>query len=630
MWGEELMNELYITLISLGAVGVFIAVLLTFRRQVKNLVNEQLSHVRQQETKMLAVTTAISAEMQLLPLLEKVMQTVTDILDADRSTLFLHDKRTNELWSNIAQGMAGGQQIRIPSSAGIAGSVFTSGETVNIPDAYSDSRFNQAVDKKTGYRTRSILCMQVKNKAGKPIGVIQVLNKAGGPFTEMDEKRLEAFSAQAAIAIENAQLFEEVNNVKNYNEAILESMTNGLITLDAEGNVEKANQAALGIMRTSDNPGRLIGHSAYDFFAGENSWVVDGIKKVLASGDYDEARDVNLHLPSWDDADAKAETASVNAMIHPLTNIKGKRIGCLLVFEDITNEKRLRSTMARYMTKEVADKLLEEGEDALGGSLQDATVLFSDIRAFTNLSERVGPQETVAMLNEYFTIMVDLIMTNKGILDKYIGDAIMAVFGAPFTTDMDADNAVRTAVEMVRSLTEFNAQRITVGKEPIRIGIGLNTDQVLSGNIGSDRRMDYTVIGDGVNLAARLESANKTYGTVILISEFTVKRLTSDFKLREVDRLVVKGKEEAVSMYEAMDAYSDGAFPHMDAVLDAYNGGLQLYRSKDFLGAQKSFEKALNIHPGDALSRLYVDRCVHFQALPPPDDWDGTWVMKTK
>ena len=166
MWGEELMNELYITLISLGAVGVFIAVLLTFRRQVKNLVNEQLSHVRQQETKMLAVTTAISAEMQLLPLLEKVMQTVTDILDADRSTLFLHDKRTNELWSNIAQGMAGGQQIRIPSSAGIAGSVFTSGETVNIPDAYSDSRFNQAVDKKTGYRTRSILCMQVKNKAG--------------------------------------------------------------------------------------------------------------------------------------------------------------------------------------------------------------------------------------------------------------------------------------------------------------------------------------------------------------------------------------------------------------------------------------------------------------------------------
>ena len=623
------MNELYIALISLGAVAVFVSVLLTFRRQVKTQVDVQLSHVRRHESKMLEVTTAISAEIQLLPLLEKIMLTVTDILDADRSTLFLFDPRSNQLWSNVAQGIGEGQEIRIPAHSGIAGSVFSTGEIVNIKDAYSDSRFNKAVDKKTGYKTNSILCMQVRNKTGKPIGVCQVLNKSGGPFTEIDERRLGAFSAQAAIAIENAQLFEEVNNIKNYNEAILESMTNGVISLDAEGNIAKANGAALALMLCTDEPERLIGKAAYEFFAGPNDWLVEGIKKVLLSGHYDEAHDVLLTLPDWNDSGSQA-VASVNVLLHPLTNIKGERIGCLLVLEDITNEKRLRSTMARYMTKEVADKLLEEGEEALGGTLQQSTVLFSDIRAFTSLAERVGPQETVGMLNEYFTIMVDLIMSNSGILDKYIGDALMAVFGAPFSTGEDEDNAVRTAIQMLQSLQAFNRERVQLSKEPIRVGVGINSDQILSGNIGSDRRMDYTVIGDGVNLAARLESATKTYGVSVLISEFTVDRLKGDYRLREVDRLRVKGKENAVSMFEALDIYPEGAFPNLDLVVPVYDKGLAAYRGRDFKDALSKFEQALNLHPGDSVSRLYRERCLHFIESPPPEDWDGVYRMKTK
>jgi adenylate cyclase len=621
------MNELYIILISAGAIAVFAAIWFLFRRQVRDLVNEQLSQVRRQESKMLEVTTAISAEIQLLPLLEKIMLTVTDILDADRSTLFLLDSKANELWSHVAQGMGDGQQIRIPANAGIAGSVFQSGNTVNIKDAYSDSRFNKAIDKKTGYKTRSILCMQMRNKGGNAIGVCQVLNKAGGPFAEIDEKRLEAFSAQAAIAIENAQLFEEVNNVKNYNEAILESMSNGVITLDAEGQIAKANSAALRLMGCTEQPDKLVGHAVTEILGAANQWLVDGIDKALKSGKRDEALDAQLLLPEWAGTQG---VASVNVMILPLTNHKGIRIGCLIVIEDITTEKRLRSTMARYMTKEVADKLLEEGEEALGGSLQEATVLFSDIRAFTNLSERIGPQETVAMLNDYFTIMVDLIMTNQGILDKYIGDAIMAVFGAPFSGTDDADNAVRTAIEMFQALDVLNSQRLAENKEPIRIGIGLNTDKILSGNIGSERRMDYTVIGDGVNLAARLESATKTYGTRLLLSEFTVKDLKQSYQLREVDRLVVKGKEKAVTIYEAMETYREGAIPHLEAVLAAYTEGLKFYRDQSFQSALTSFDKALNIHPGDSLSKLYHSRCNYFLETPPPSDWDGVWRMKTK
>jgi adenylate cyclase len=623
------MNEMWMVAGALTVAALFIAVWVLFRRSVKAMVDEQLSHVLKQESKMLEVTTAISAEIQLLPLLEKIMETVTDILDADRSTLFIHDPVTNELWSNVAQGIGEDQAIRIPANAGIAGSVFGSGETVNIKDAYSDSRFNKAIDKKTGYKTQSILCMQVRNKAGRPIGVCQVLNKRGGPFNEQDEARLAAFSAQAAIAIENAQLFEEVNNMKNYNEAILESMTNGVLTLDAQARVEKANTAALMLMRCAGEPEKLVGRDSSDVFSGENQWVMDGITRALQSGKSDEALDVDLALPDWDGS-GQSTNASINLMIHPLTNEKGERLGCLLVTEDITNEKRVRSTMARYMTKEVADKLLEEGEDALGGTIQQATVLFSDIRSFTSLSERVGPQETVAMLNDYFTIMVDLIMSNHGILDKYIGDAIMAVFGAPFTASNDADNALTTAIEMIRSLERFNGERIEQGREPVRIGIGVNTDHVLSGNIGSDRRMDYTVIGDGVNLAARLETANKSYGTQILFSEFTLKALNGDYRFREVDRMVVKGKANAVSVYESLDIYPEARFPHMAQVVGAYEAGLSQYRGRDFKDAVLSFEKALNLHPADTLSKLYLDRCHHFLATPPPDDWDGIWVMKTK
>jgi len=627
----ELSNELTVGLISTTIVGVLVLILVSFRQQVKELVNRHLSFVEKQEKKMLEVTTAISAEIQLLPLLEKVMDTVTDILAADRSTLFLFDNRTNELWSHVAQGIGEGTQIRIPSTAGIAGNVFTTGDTVNIKDAYKDSRFNRAVDKKTGYKTRSILCMQVRNKTGEPMGVVQVLNKKGGPFTATDERRLGAFSAQAAIAIQNAQLFEEINNIRNYNEAMLESMTNGVLSVDAEHNIVKANKSALRLFDCENNPERLIGQSIDGLFARANAWIVESITKAVESGEYDEAHDEVLELPRWDDeSDAPPRTASINLGSHPLTNVKGKRIGCLLMFEDITVEKRLRSTMARYMPKEVADRLLEGGDSALGGHLQKATVLFSDIRAFTSLSERAGPQETVAMLNDYFSIMAELIMTNGGILDKYIGDAIMAVFGAPFVTEDDADNAMKTSINMIRALKEFNRQREARGKEPIEIGIGLNTDQVLSGNIGSERRMDYTVIGDGVNLAARLETANKTYGSLVLISEFTVNDLKQEYRLREVDRLIVKGKEEAVAIYETLDIYSHETFPNMDEVLVKYGEGQRLYRDRDFALARTRFAQALELNPDDHLSRLYQERCLHFQQSPPPENWDGVWRMTTK
>lgn len=581
---------------------------------------EEVQKAKEEESQLLEITSAISSELQLQPLLAKIIETTTDMLDADRATLFIYDEKTDELWSQVALGMET-KEIRFPSHLGIAGTVFTTGKTINIPDAYKDERFNPDVDKKTGYTTRNILTMPVKNKEGKTIGVVQVLNKRGGPFSKVDESRLRAFSAQASIAIENAKLFDDVLNMKNYNESMLESMTNGVITLDERKQIVKCNSAAVKILGVTLQG--IMGLSAMDYFTRSNGWIIEHVDDVTKTGQHYVAMDTELFL----DEDTKV---SVNMMIVPLIDVKGEPIGTMLVFEDLTKEKRLKSTMARYMTKEVADRLLEAGDAMLGGQLQEATVFFSDIRSFTSISERIGAHETVSMLNEYFTIMVDIIFKYGGVLDKYIGDAIMAVFGAPFSSGEDADRALMASIEMLRALRVFNEERMKNGKDPIRIGIGINTDKIVSGNIGSMKRMDYTVIGDGVNLASRLEGANKYYGSSILISEFTFRQLKGNYLFREVDRMRVKGKNEPVTVYEILDYHDEKSFSNLKEVISLYHEGIALYRQTKWEEGIKKFNEALVLNGHDRLCRMCLERCEYFLQNPPEGDWDGVWTMKEK
>ena len=585
-------------------------------------LHEQVVRAREEEAMLLNVTTALSSELRLGPLLAMIMDTTKDLLAADRCTLFMHDSKRNELWSQVAQGLGGEfKEIRFPSHLGIAGTVFTTGETINISDAYADGRFNPEVDRRTGYRTRSILCQPVRNKNGSIIGVTQVLNKRGGPFTATDERRLQAFSSQASVAIENAQLFDEILTMKNYNESMLESMSNGVISLNAERTMVKCNSSAGRIFQKA--AAELAGHPAEVFFQGENEWVLERIDTVMDTRKPEVSMDADLSLRN-------GNSVSVNLTVVPLIDFKDELIGSLLVLEDITSEKRVKSTMARYMTRELADKLLAGGEDALGGQTQRATILFSDIRRFTTLSEQMGPQETVSMLNDYFSIMVDVIFRYGGILDKYIGDAIMAVFGAPFSTGEDADRAVLAAVDMMVALRDFNRERIRAGKVPLEIGVGISTDEILSGNIGSEKRMDYTVIGDGVNLASRLEGANKFYGTNILASEYTIREIQQKCLCREVDLIRVKGKIRPVGVYEIMGHHSETTFPRLSEFLDLYRQGLTCYHCRDWQGGVNFFQMALDLNNRDQICRLYKDRCRQFLTSPPDDDWDGVCVMETK
>ncbi len=581
---------------------------------------DQLQKSMEEEKRMREVMGAISTELQLQPLLKKIMETITDLLDADRSTLFVNDEKTNELWAQIAQGLEV-NEIRFPNHLGIAGSVFTTGETINIPEAYEDDRFNPAVDKQTGYRTKTILCMPVTNKEGKIIGVTQVLNKKGGPFTAADETRLAAFTSQASVALENATLFDEVLRMKNYSESMLESMSNGVITLDDENKIVKCNSPSLRILKTEEED--ITGKMAAEYFTDKNAWIAEHVAEVFETGEQDITMDTEMFLED--------ETPiSVNLTIVPLKNAKDEMIGSMIIFEDITTEKRVKGTMARYMTKEVADKLLEEGEDALGGQAQDCAILFSDIRSFTTISEKLGAADTVSMLNEYFTVMVDSIFNYNGILDKFIGDAIMAVFGAPFSTGRDADNALSAAIEMMRNLRKLNEIRTARGDDPIDIGIGIDTNEVISGNIGSNKRMDYTVIGDGVNLASRLEGATKQYKAKILITETTFNKLKGKYLLRRADDIQVKGQTRPVGIYEALDFHKWETFPNVTPVVALFNKGIDFYQSHQWEEAIEKFEKALSLNPNDGLSQIYVERCRYFMENPPATDWDGVWIMTTK
>ena len=581
---------------------------------------ESMEQRRGEELEFLDLVSDITSELDLSELLQRVMGEATRMLKADRSTLFLNDLRTNELFSRVAGG-GSLDEIRLPNTVGIAGTVFTSGETINIPHAYADLRFNPSFDRQTGYFTRSILCVPVVSKEGDTIGVTQVLNKRGGPFTDEDEQRLKAFTAQVSIALQNAKLFDDVQSMKNYNDAMLASMSNGVLTAGESGAVATCNAAGEGLLGLSESD--VIGRPITDVLGGDESILAAMIERVTATGETEIAMDVDLEVGGDED-----EPTSVNVTVLPLVSAED-RLGTMVMLEDISGEKRVRSTMARYMDPVLADQLVRKDEEILGGKSIEATVLFSDLRSFTTLTEELGPQGTVALLNEYFTLMVDCIHARDGMLDKFIGDAIMAAFGLPVAHDDDPDRAVGAAIDMISSMFEWNKVRLADGRTPVDMGIGLNTDIIVAGNIGSPKRMDFTMIGDGVNLASRLESACKQYSARILISERTHEQLRGVYRTREVDYVIVKGKTEPVAVFEVLDYHDDQTFPNLSDSVHAFRDGIAEYRRGDWDQAVQSFTGALEANPADTLASTYITRCEQLRA-DPPADWDGVWAMTSK
>ncbi|RMH69723.1 MAG: response regulator [Gemmatimonadetes bacterium] len=405
-------------------------------------VTNQLLNLKVEELNALhAVGQAISSIVPMDKLLNLIMERSKFLMKAEASSLAIINPDTNELEFQVAQGDAGDimRKIRVPvDENSIAGWVAKHQKPLVIEDAYTDKRFNPEYDKKTGFRTKSIMCVPLLAK-NKVIGIVQVINKLNdSTFNEVDLEVFDTFSHQASIAIENARLYEALE--------------------------KKANE----------------------------------LRETLE---------------------------------------RERRIA-------IEKEK-----MGKFIPKTVLDEIRKSREEhlALGGRPVTATVLFSDIAGFTRISETQKPEVIVSYLNHYMTAMTHIIESHQGIVDKFMGDGIMAVFSPTDGDDHHADHAVQASIEMQQASRQLSKEWVKSGLGALSMRIGLNTGNMVAGNIGSETRMDYTVIGDNVNLASRLETACPPGG--VLMSETTFAHLTQTFPTKKIDPIHVKNRVQPVQPY---------------------------------------------------------------------------------
>jgi adenylate cyclase len=315
----------------------------------------------------------------------------------------------------------------------------------------------------------------------------------------------------------------------------------------------------------------------------------------------------------------------------PLLTI-GVTQGAITLHKARTEERQkrlLRRAFQYYLHPSVVEQVCQRPELLrLGGEAKDLTVMFSDIRGFSRIAEQLTPEELVRLLNEYLTAMTRLVLDDQGLVDKYIGDAIMAVYGAPLSLPDHAYRACHTAVQMVHTLQTLQQHWRAQGLPRIDVGIGINSGPMVVGNMGSELRFNYTVMGDAVNLASRLEGANKTYGTSILMSEATWEQVRGYVATRELDVIQVQGKTAPTRIFEAVGL--PPLPPEQTRLVQRFETALQAYKARRWGEALRLFQHTLETAPHDVPSQLYVARCAEFQATPPPPEWDGVYIMRTK
>ena len=356
-------------------------------------------------------------------------------------------------------------------------------------------------------------------------------------FSKNDLKLLDGISMQTSIAYQNVKLVESLKKSNKLNDNIMSSITTGIIEINLFGEIQFVNKEAIRLLKKDEK--EVLGNHYLIIF--ENDEL---LTNIIQSVEEDQQRVFETEFSLR----AGKKKISVNISFSPVFDEKKNFSGIVIAIDDLSKINKVKSTFKKYVSKNIVDKLLEN-EDSLnlGGKESEVTILFSDIRGFTSMSEKLNPTDIVKLLNKYFQSMIDVVFKYNGTLDKIVGDELMVLYGVPLKDEEDTHNAVKTAIKMFDALDLFNKKIVKEGYKPFKIGIGINKGKAVSGNIGSEQQMNYTVIGDTINLGARLCSHAKS--GQILISESVKDRIGDQYNFKRIPSIDVKGKSKPIDVW---------------------------------------------------------------------------------
>ncbi len=523
---------------------------------------------RDQLTALYDVSQVINSTLDLEELLNLAIDLVIEVTRAERGFVMLVDEATGDLVFKVARNMdretIAGPAFEISRS--IVNRVAEEGTPVLSTNAQADPRF-RAQASVVSYSLRSVLCVPMTVKE-KVIGVIYVDNRIKtGVFSQEDRDLLAAFANQAAIAMENARLFEsvkqkmnEIATMKNYMDNIFASIASGVITTDIADRVTTVNRAAESILEVTDV--EAIGKPYRDFpaFSGDKllSYLID---RVRTRGE----RHVGLELQA--DLPVRGKV-SLGLNLSALQDADGETLGVAIVVDDLTEKRqleeerereerekrRIRQVLERYVHPMVVERLLSNPEELkLGGTRRELTILFADIQGFTSLAEKIPPEVLVETLNRYLGIGAEAVLEQGGMLDKFVGDAVMGLFNWPESQEDHPLRAVKAASKMVKDIAAHHQQQRTDAL--LNFKVGINVGEAVVGNIGVPQRSDYTAIGDSVNLAKRLQESAQP--GQILLSQTTYDRVKGSVDVVPLESMKVKGRETPEKVYELRALRSD-------------------------------------------------------------------------
>lgn len=495
------------------------------------------------------VSRVINSSLDLDVVLQKVMDAIIQLTDAERAMLLLYDSEHN-LEVTIARNMDRttlDHESRAEISRSVVDHVARTGESVVTVNAQEDERF-AAQDSIVSYKLRSILCVPLQIKQ-EIIGVIYADNRvAGGIFGDGERDALLAFADQAAVAIENARLFNEVTDMKDLMDSVFASIAGGVMTIDGSGRIALFNKAAE----------RLLGIAASDVLEREMAAVLneldlpiaDAVAEVNAGG---VTRQIDLDL----DDNGSGRISSLALTLSPLHTARDEQLGGVaIVFDDVSEKKRVES-LRRYLPPQFVDQV-RDLDAAQRPQRRTITVLFADIRSFSTIGEHLDPEELIHLANGFFTEAVAAISAHHGLIDKFVGDAVMALFNTPLNpSEEHVEQAVRAALDIQHNVRRFRAS--LPQEEVLHFGIGIHTGEAVVGNVGSEQRKDYSAIGDVVNLTKRLQ---ELAGFDQILASRAVYDAVKTWTLAEpLPPMQVKGRKTWEEVYQLVgereDARSD-------------------------------------------------------------------------